>query len=236
MLDTPTSALIVDIPHARPPNPEDTTCPLGKSIEVPHFVFPPLTLPANGLPVDPTILTISLVEVLIVLNDMILHSADERFLRSDVVKIYVQLSSEQRYLLLVLSRTDLTAVLALNPRLPAAVSEIAFVIRAAKALVKSLITVLSLPSSSAFASNMFSTTRGRRPPRIIRQRFRGSKSPPLSRSSQKVFVIPEKSKDTSGVTNSMSKATICCFKMRRCLRRKSCPSIDVALAVICEAA
>ena len=40
--------------------------------------------------------------------------------------------------------------------------------------------------------------------------------------------MPEKSKVTSGVMYSMSKATICCLRMRRCFRRKSCESICVA--------
>ena len=39
-----------------------------------------------------------------------------------------------------------------------------------------------------------------------------------------MLLTPEKSTDMSGETNSMSKATICCFKISRCFRRNSCPS------------
>ena len=94
----------------------------------------------------------------------------------------------------------------------------------AKPLMNSLITVRSRPSSSTLASSMFSTTRGRRPCPTRRMRLRGLKRPPRSLSSQKVLVIPEKSKETSGATYSMSKATICCFRMRRWPIRNSWPS------------
>jgi hypothetical protein len=38
--------------------------------------------------------------------------------------------------------------------------------------------------------------------------------------------VRDEVKETSGeATNSMSKATICCLRMRRYLRRKSCASV-----------
>ena len=118
----------------------------------------------------------------------------------------------------------LTACWASKPRLAVAEASTGLVMREAKSEVRSLITVRRLPSSSTLASSMFSTTLGRRPPPIIRQRLLGSKRPPRSRSSQKVLVTLEKSKETSGVTYSMSNATICCFRIRRCLMRKRRPS------------
>ena len=42
-----------------------------------------------------------------------------------------------------------------------------------------------------------------------------------------MFVTPEKSKEMSGVTYSMSKATICCLRINRCLMRKRRPSAEV---------
>jgi len=80
---------------------------------------------------------------------------------------------------------------------------------------------------------MFSTTFGRRLVSAMkRQRLRGSKRPPRSRSSWKVVVAAEKSREISGVTYSMSKATICCLRMRRCLRRKTWASKGVARVVM----
>jgi len=64
---------------------------------------------------------------------------------------------------------------------------------------------------------------------MIRHRFLRSKRPPRSRSSQKVFVTLEKSKIISGVTYSMSNATICCLSIKRCLMRNSRPSAAVLL-------
>ena len=118
----------------------------------------------------------------------------------------------------------LTACCASKPRLAVAEASTGLVMREAKSEVRSLITVRRLPSSSTLASSMFSMTLGRRPPPIIRQRLLGSKRPPRSRSSQKVLVTLEKSKETSGVTYSMSNATICCLRIRRCLMRKRRPS------------
>ena len=60
--------------------------------------------------------------------------------------------------------------------------------------------------------------------------MRGLKRPPRARSSQNVLVTAERSKlmSVSGVTNSMSKATICCFRRSRCLIRKRAASVGEA--------
>ena len=69
-----------------------------------------------------------------------------------------------------------------------AVAENGPIMRPAHEAQNSLITVRKRPSSSALASSMFSTTRGRRlgpepVPSMRRQRALGSKRPPRSRSS-----------------------------------------------------
>jgi len=70
---------------------------------------------------------------------------------------------------------------------------------------------------------MFSTTFGISRP----TRLRGLKRPPRDRSSQKVELSDEKSYWTSvsGVTNSMSKATICCLRRSRWEIRKRAASV-----------
>jgi hypothetical protein len=45
--------------------------------------------------------------------------------------------------------------------------------------------------------------------------------------------MDEKSKWRSGETNSMSKATICCLSVRRCLMRNNCASVGEARDEIC---
>ena len=94
----------------------------------------------------------------------------------------------------------------------------------------------SCESSWDFASSMFSTTRGTRdwmPPMrrdgLARLAKRDVKAPvvPEVRKSVKVEVRVVKSRSEDGEMYSMSKATICCLRMRSCLRRKSWASTGV---------